>query len=115
MSVTPAERAIGSQTAEQHGAKKNIFPDAQRDDSRGNNDPREAKQPRQNNQPRLDKRDDRLLRIRLDQCPHEARADEARKAREEDHGSGSVKITSPREADPSRLHRRNLEQSPCSG
>jgi tRNA pseudouridine55 synthase len=57
MSVTPAERAIGSQTAEQHGAKKNIFPDAQRDDSRGNNDPREAKQPRQNNQPRLDKRD----------------------------------------------------------
>ena len=57
MSVTPAERATGSQTAEQHGAKKNIFPDAQRDDSRGNNDPREAKQPRQNNQPRLDKRD----------------------------------------------------------
>jgi tRNA pseudouridine55 synthase len=57
MSVTPAERAIGSQTAEQHGVKKNIFPDAQRDDSRGNNDPREAKQPRQNNQPRLDRRD----------------------------------------------------------
>jgi tRNA pseudouridine55 synthase len=57
MSVTPAERAIGSQTAEQHGAKKNIFPDAQRDDSRGNDDPREAKQPRQNNQPRLDRRD----------------------------------------------------------
>jgi tRNA pseudouridine55 synthase len=57
MSVTPANSVIGSQNTESHGAKKNIFPDAQRDDSRGNNDPRETRQPRQNNQPRLDKRD----------------------------------------------------------
>src|SRR5438105_401483 len=58
MSVTPANGAIGSQTAEQHGAQKNIFPDAQRGDSpRANNDPRETRPARQNNQPRRDKRD----------------------------------------------------------
>ena len=41
MSVTPANGAIGSQTAEQHGAQKNIFPDAQRGDSPRANDPRD--------------------------------------------------------------------------
>src|SRR5207302_10250483 len=58
MSGTPANGAIGSQTAEQHGAQKNTFPDAQPSDSRhANNDPREARPPRQNGQPRRDKRD----------------------------------------------------------
>ncbi len=58
MSVTTANSVIEPQNAELHGAQKNIFPDAQRDDSRhANNDPREARQPRQNNQPRRDKRD----------------------------------------------------------
>jgi tRNA pseudouridine55 synthase len=58
MSETPANSEIGSQTPDSHSAKKNIFPDTGRDDSRhANNDPREAKPPRQNNQPRRDKRD----------------------------------------------------------
>src|SRR5437764_15399743 len=58
MSVTPANGAIVSQNAEQHGAQQNILPDAQRGDSpRANSDPRETRPARQNDQPRRDKRD----------------------------------------------------------
>src|SRR5205085_2253996 len=58
MSVPPANGAIGSQTAKQHGAEKNIFPDAQRGEKpRANNDPRETKPSGQHGQPRRDKRD----------------------------------------------------------
>jgi tRNA pseudouridine55 synthase len=57
MSMTPANSAIGSQAAtDSRGDEKNVFADARRAQSRGNNDPRATKRP-QNNQPRCDKRD----------------------------------------------------------
>jgi tRNA pseudouridine55 synthase len=55
MSVTPSNSAIGSQ-ANSRSDKKNIFSDVRRAQSRGNNDPRTAKQ-QQNREPRRDKRD----------------------------------------------------------
>jgi tRNA pseudouridine55 synthase len=57
MSVTPSNSAIGSQAAaNSRSDKKNIFSDVRRAQSRGNNDPRTAKQ-QQNREPRRDKRD----------------------------------------------------------
>ena len=56
MIATPAKSVIDTQ---EHDVSKNNFSDADRNEPRGNNDPRAPKQQQRqnNNQPRRDKRD----------------------------------------------------------